>query len=387
VSLLGRELPTLPDFGKTARGYPAGELRARTPEVLTPLSTADGTAPRVGTCELYFELGTGGMATVYLGIHHGAHGFEKLVAVKRLLPKFREDAHYIAMLADEASVSAYASHSCLRDVFDLGVAADGSPYLVMEFLVGQPLSRVSAAMRAEPALLETKGHHQVAAHVIASCCNGIHAAHQLSRGHAPLDVVHRDLTPENLFVLHDGTVRVTDFGIMHARTRRQRPSGEMVLKGKASYMSPEYLRRAPYDRRTDVWTLGVVLWELLTGMRLFFRPRESDSLAAVLEAPIPPPSTMRRGISRTLDAIVARSVTRDVDARYRTADEMANDLHAYLACEGAVGTQDVGAWLQQLLPDSLRSQTALVESARVRRAAPPPEADDGSSDTTRPRAV
>jgi serine/threonine-protein kinase len=342
-----------------------------------PLSASDGKAPRVGTCELYFELGTGGMATVYLGIHHGAHGFEKVVAVKRLLPRFREDAHYVAMLADEASVSAYASHACLRDVFDLGVAEDGTTYLVMEFLMGEPLSRISAAMRAEPDVREAANHNRIAAHVIASCCEGIHAAHELSRGHAPLDVVHRDLTPENLFVLHDGTVRVTDFGIVHARTRRQRPSGESVLKGKASYMSPEYLQRAPYDRRTDVWSLGVVLWELLTGSRLFQRPRESDSLSAVLDAPIPKPSAIRRGISRTLDAIVARSVTRDVEDRYRTAGEMAHDLHLYLAADGIVCTRDVGAWLREILPDSLQSQMARVESARLHRAALAREADDG----------
>jgi serine/threonine protein kinase len=180
---------------------------------------------------------------------------------------------------------------------------------------------------------------------------------------------------------------VTDFGIMHARARRQRPSGEMVLKGKAGYMSPEYLRRAPYDRRADVWTLGVVLWELLTGSRLFLRPRECDTLAAVLEAPIPPPSTIRGDISRTLDAIIARSVTRDVGARYRTADEMAQDLLRYLAADGVVGTRHVGAWLHQTLPDSLRSQTALIESARLQRAATPPEESDGSPDTARARTA
>jgi serine/threonine-protein kinase len=121
----------------------------------------------------------------------------------------------------------------------------------------------------------------------------------------------------------------------------------------------------------------------LTGSRLFRKPRECDILAAVLEEPVPPPSTVRRGISRTLDAIVARSVTRNVEERYRTAEEMAQDLHAYLASEGVVGTWDVGAWLQQILPDSLRSQTALVESARLRRAAPAPEEDDGGAECAR----
>src|SRR4029079_16852485 len=134
----------------------------------------------LGSCELCFELATGVMATVYLGVHHGAQGFEKLVAVKRLLPSFGTDPDYVAMLADEASVSSHANHSCIRDVFDLGMADDGTPYLLMEFLEGEPLSNVCGAMTDQPALLQTTRHHRVASRIIASCCQGIHAVHELS---------------------------------------------------------------------------------------------------------------------------------------------------------------------------------------------------------------
>jgi serine/threonine protein kinase len=330
-------------------------------------SPSRGETVRVGSCELRFELGTGGMATVYLGIHRGAQGFEKVVAVKRLLPGLCADPYYIAMLADEAWVSSNANHPCIRDVFDLRMTDDGSPYLVMEFLAGEPLSNVCAGLRDQQDLLQTTRHHRVVSRIIASCCQGVHAAHELSDRQAPLEVVHRDLTPQNLFALHDGTVRVTDFGIMRARVRRQRPSGESTLKGKASYMSPEYLARKPYDRRSDVWTLGVVLWELLTGLRLFRKKSEVDTYAAIQSELVPPPSTFNCGVDRRLDRIVAKAMARDVDERYATAHEMAQNLEAYLAFSGsAVQPSDVGGWLRDILPDSRPTLSALVEATRTR---------------------
>jgi eukaryotic-like serine/threonine-protein kinase len=331
------------------------------------LPPSRGSAVWVGSCELCCELGTGGMATVYLGIHRGAQGFEKVVAVKRLLPSLCADPHYIAMLADEAWVSSNANHPCIRDVFDLGMADDGMPYLVMEFLAGEPLSQVYAGMRDRPDLLWTTRHHRVVSRIIASCCQGIHAAHELSDRQMPLDVVHRDLTPHNLFVLHDGSVRVTDFGIMRARVRRQRPSGENALKGKAAYMSPEYLARKPYDRRSDVWTLGVVLWELLTGLRLFRKKSEAATFAAIQCEAVPPPSAFTPGVDRRLDDIVAKAMARNVDERYVTAHEMAQNIEAYLARGGgAVEPSDVSAWLREILPGSRPALTALVEATRSR---------------------
>jgi serine/threonine protein kinase len=376
------EPPTAVEYGKArivlsnpavkadAPASPMAQSGVRATERAPALPSQRNTV-RLGSCELCFELGKGGMATVYLGVHHGAHGFEKLVAVKRLLPALSSDPDYIAMLADEASVSSNAHHPCIRDVFDLRMAEDGAPYLVMEFLAGEPLSRVCRAMGSQPDLLQTTRHHRIVSRIIASCCQGIHAVHELSDRHAPLDVVHRDLTPANLFALHDGTVRVTDFGIMRARVRRQRPSGQTVLKGKVAYMSPEYLARKPYDRRSDVWTLGVVLWELLTGLRLFRQKSEADSLTAVLSKPIRPPSDYSSNIDRSLDDIVAKALARNVDERYSTAHEMARDLEAYLASNGGVvAPSDVGGWLRQILPNSLPSLTALVQAARGRGSPP-----------------
>jgi len=150
--------------------------------------------------------------------------------------------------------------------------------------------------------------------------------------------------------------------------RRQHPSGEIALKGQTAYMSPEYLEHRPYDRRSDVWTLGVVLWELLTGRRLFRKPSEAETLLAIVQEPIPAPSAFVSGIDRKLDDIVARAVSRSVDARYATADEMGRDLAAHGAGAGSASPPDVGRWLREILPDSLPTLTALVDATRCRPA-------------------
>jgi serine/threonine-protein kinase len=158
---------------------------------------------------------------------------------------------------------------------------------------------------------------------------------------------------------------VTDFGIMRARVRRQQPSGQMVLKGKATYMSPEYLARKPYDRRSDIWTLGVVLWELLTGVQLFRKQSEVDTFSAIQHEPVPRPSAFCCTIDGRLDDIVATAMARNVDERYVTAHEMAEDIEAYLACSGSpVQPSDIGGWLREILPRSRPTLTALVEAAK-----------------------
>ncbi len=147
-----------------------------------------------------------------------------------------------------------------------------------------------------------------------------------------------------------------------------------MLKGKAAYMSPEYFGSKPYNRRSDVWALGVVLWELLTGCRLFGKKRETDTFSAVLSAPIPRPSTLCGNVDRRLDDIIGKALARNVDQRYQTAHDMAQDLEAYLAHSGGAGAADVGAWLRELLPHSLPKLTALVEATRELIATPSPSA-------------
>src|SRR5262249_27760194 len=158
-----------------------------------------------------------------------------------------------AMLLDEASISKRACHASVRAVHYCDTTEDGTPYLVMEFLMGEPLSRVFRSISARAPEAFPRRHQRVVAYVIASLCEGLHAVHEASGEGGALSVVHRDVTPSNLFALHDGSVRVTDFGIARARVRHQATTGN-VLKGKLPYMSPEYLGMRPYDRRSDVWS-------------------------------------------------------------------------------------------------------------------------------------
>lgn len=319
---------------------------------------------RFGNCDMYTELAAGGTASVCIGMHRGAEGFEKVVAIKRLLPAFSQDANFRAMLADEADISARTAHPYVRDVYDFGVGQDGAPYIVMEFLFGQPLAAVHRALAAAPDFARDGRHAAVVARLIAHLCEGLHDVHELSEYGEALDVVHRDVTPHNLFVLYDGSVRVTDFGIVRARVRRQTASGP-VLKGKLPYMSPEYLGRRPYDRRSDVWSMGVVLWEMLTGLRLFRKESDALSVQAIATGHIPAPSSVSPDVDGALDAIVLRALSRNVEQRYRTARDLANDLEEWLARERrALYPSEIAAWLERLLPGARAELARIVSETR-----------------------
>jgi len=319
---------------------------------------------RLGNTDLCSEIATGGTATIYLGVQRGAEGFGKIVAVKKLLPALAGNADFIAMLVDEARISARARHPYVRDVFQVSIAPDGAPYLVMEFLVGEPLSKIASALAGRRDQARPETELSILARVMAHLCEGLHAVHELSEGTAALGIVHRDITPQNLFVLHDGTVRITDFGVAQGRGRRQQTRGR-TLNGKLSYMSPEYLSHRPFDRRSDVWALGVVLWEMLTGQRLFRRDSDAATVAAILDEVIPAPSTVRSDVDRRLDDIVLTALHRDPQRRYATALELGAELQEYVAQRRQmVSNRDVGQWLSDLLPQSLPTLNGLMDAAR-----------------------
>ncbi|HEY6555867.1 MAG TPA: serine/threonine-protein kinase [Polyangiaceae bacterium] len=347
---------------RVARPVPAHE------RLLVPTPVAGRAAPSAalepaGTYQLCFEIASGGLATVYLAVHHGSEDFEKVVAIKKLLPELSKTPASVAMLVDEARISARANHPYVRDVFDLCRAADGTHFVVMEFLQGEPLSSVCKALARRGQGAFPVNHSQAVARVVANLCEGLHAVHELTRGPGA-DVVHRDVTPHNLFVLHDGSVRLTDLGIVQAAGRRQH-TGRNTLKGKLAYMSPEYLSRAPYDRRSDIWAMGIVMWELLTGQRLFQGKHEAETLQAVFSGIITAPSQMRADVDARLDAIVLKALDRDMARRYRTAADFARALETYLQRQDdIVSSTEVASWLQELLPNSQAHLARLIELAR-----------------------
>ena len=320
---------------------------------------------RIGRYELCFELASGGMASVYLARAGGAPGFQKLVALKRIHAHLATEKEYVEMFLDEAHIASRITHANVCSVFDFG-EADGEYFIAMEYLVGEPLSRVhrrvvaNAEQRSSPLLPSRM------ARIIAQAAEGLHAAHELKDADGEsLNVVHRDVSAENLFVTYDGDTQVVDFGIAHARQRVHHTEAGQV-KGTFPYMAPEQMTAAIVDRRVDVWALGAVLWELLTLRRLFLRDTDVNTMYAVLSGEIRPPSEYRKDVPPELDEIVMKALQRNPDERWQSAREMGKALRRFLAKqEDLVGPAEIAEWMAELFPNGEARKHHLMEIART----------------------
>jgi serine/threonine-protein kinase len=325
------------------------------------------TAPeRIGRYELCFELASGGMATVYLARTHGSSGFEKLVAVKRIHPHLAKEKQYIEMFLDEAKIASRITHPNVCSVFDFG-HADGEYYIAMEYLVGEPLSRLygrvarSKEQRRHPLMpLRMAG-------IIAHACEGLHAAHELKDANGDaLHVVHRDASPRNLFVTYDGSVQVVDFGVASARQRMHHTATGQI-KGTFAYMAPEQLQAGQINRRVDVWALGVGLWEMLALKRLFRRDTTANTVHAMLYDEIVPPSAHRSSaIPAEIDEIVLKALARDPKDRWQNARDMGRALWQVIgAQQETIGAADLSDWMSELFPQGEARKGQLMEIARM----------------------
>ncbi len=344
-------------------------------EWLVPtVPTGKETADVAGRYRLCFEVASGGMATVYLALYQGLMGFEKVVALKTIHKHLAKEQQFVDMFFDEARIAAHIDHPFVCRVIDFG-QAQKTYYIAMEYLLGEPLSAIWEELHEKPALAASPDRPFLLARAVADICEGLHAAHDLSSGGRSMNVVHRDVTPANLFVLYDGTVRVVDFGIATARDKlHQTELG--TVKGKYAYVSPEQLEMKRLDRRSDVWSLGVVFWELLTGKRLFKRETHMETMRAVGAAAVPPPSSVRRDIPADLDAIVLQALERNRGQRYPDARAMALDLERFLANHRrAVSRGELGGWLDAIFPGAAAKKRQLIELTRKNDAAVP--LDDG----------
>ena len=329
----------------------------------------DSSAPKeveltkVGRYRLCFELASGGMATVYLARMDGPHGFEKLVALKRIHPHLVSERAYVEMFLDAARIASGLTHPNVCTVFDFG-ESNGEYFLTMEYLVGEPLARLfrriaASAEQRESPLLPLK-----MARIVEEACEGLHAAHESKDANGqPLNVVHRDVSPKNLFMTYSGVVQVVDFGIASARQRTHR-TATGHLKGTMPYTAPEQISGGTVDRRMDIWGLGVVLWELLTSDRLFRRETEVETMYAVLVGDIPAPSERRPDIPPELDGIVMKALQRDPNQRWRTAREMGQALHAFASKQAEhVGAAELSSWMDELFPQGEARRREIMELA------------------------
>jgi len=305
---------------------------------------------RVGRYHLVREIATGGMATVYLARLEGEGGFEKQVALKCILPHLARDPGFVAMFLDEARIASRIGHPNVCQVFDFG-CSDGRYFLAMEALEGVPLSAVLRRPRPVGPDAESRDV-AVALRIAGDACEGLHAAHDLVDADGrPLEVVHRDVSPQNLFVTRGGLVKVLDFGIARARSQVHRTAtGE--LKGNIAYASPEQIRGRAIDRRADLWSLGVILWELLARRRLFARPTPVEMMYAVLQDPVPALAELRPGVPPGVEALVLRLLSRDPAGRPPNARAVQRELQTL--AEGLGGwpsSPDVAEWVHGIEPE------------------------------------
>jgi phosphate transport system substrate-binding protein len=279
---------------------------------------------RFGKYEVVARLGRGGMAHVYLAVSRGLGGFNKLVVIKRL---DSDDDAFRRMFLEEARLAALLNHPNVVSTYE--VAEDAGQYFIaMEYLDGQPLDKVVREMKRVGRMLEPR----FCARVVADALNGLHYTHELrDYSGAPLNIVHRDISPHNLFLTFEGTVKVLDFGVAKTAERVSDRTQLGVLKGKLAYMAPEQAAGDEVDRRADVFSVGLVFWELLTLERLRMRDSAAGVLNQALYGAIPSLSQVRPGLDPGLEQILKRALTRDRRRRYQSAQEMRDALLEFLA--------------------------------------------------------
>jgi serine/threonine protein kinase len=278
---------------------------------------------RMGKYEVLCRLATGGMAEIYLARQLGVLGFEKHVVVKRILPPFSSDPKFVQMFLDEARLAAQLQHQNIGQVYDIG-QHDDTYFYAMEYLHGADVRAIARAASAGGERVPLP-HALKIVHGVAAA---LHYAHERTDADdRPLDIVHRDVSPSNIIVTYAGGVKLVDFGIARATTRTiETHTGS--LRGKLAYMSPEQCRAQSLDARADIFSLGIVMYELTTGQRLFRRGAESDYVVMnrIVYGEVPPPSAAMPGYPPALEAITLRALATDRNQRYQSARELLDDL-------------------------------------------------------------
>jgi len=308
-----------------------------------------------GKYRLVARLATGGMAEIFLARLQGAAGFEKLVCIKRILPHLARDKQFVAMFLDEARIAARISHPNVCQVFELG-ELEGSYYIAMEYLEGVPL----ACFRGRDYVHDMPDPRLVAG-IAIQACEALHHAHQLKNiDGSVMEVVHRDVSPQNLFVTVDGIVKVLDFGIAKIQDATVK-TGTGAIKGTYAYMAPEQLRGERVDRRTDVFALGIVMWEILIGRYLFRRDTDFLTFQAITGEPIDDVAALRPDVPAALSDVIRTALSRDRNARFPTARMLGEAIAAAIQpFTGSAISEDIA----RAFPRELHDQAALIRVAR-----------------------
>jgi serine/threonine protein kinase len=303
------------------------------------------------------RISVGGMAEVFKAKSYGVEGFEKIIAIKRILPTMGEDRDFIKMFIDEAKIAGQLAHANICQIFELG-RIDGSHFIAMEYIWGKDLLQIQNRLRKNKQPMPIP----MACFSIAKVLEGLDYAHRkrdpLGR---PLEIVHRDCSPQNVLVSYEGEVKVIDFGIAKATSRNSRTMAG-VLKGKFGYMSPEQVRGLPLDRRSDIFAIGTMLYECLTGDRLFQGETDFSTLEKVRNVDIQSPRAINPQIPEAIEKIILKALAKDVDDRYQWCSEMLADLQAFLMSQDVVFTaKSLSSWLKEVFAQEIERERQLLE--------------------------
>jgi eukaryotic-like serine/threonine-protein kinase len=302
---------------------------------------------QLGRYELLQKIAMGGMGEIYLAKSHGAAGFEKSCIIKTILPHLAGEEEFVSKFLDEASIVVQLMHGNIVQVFDMG-EEDGEYYIAMEYIPGRDLREVLKRLSK----VKDRVPVDIALYVVGEVCKGLDYAHRKAMPDgATLNIVHRDVSPSNILLSDEGGVKIIDFGIARATDRLSKTvSGR--IQGKVYYMSPEQAQGKDVDNRSDIFSLGVVLYELLTGVRPFEAKTDLASLDLVRQCNYESPSTLNPHVSDDVDAIIAKALTRHAEDRFESTDQMQVEILQHLYTSGRPPTsRDLAQWLKEVFPD------------------------------------
>ncbi|MBX3249723.1 MAG: serine/threonine protein kinase [Myxococcales bacterium] len=300
------------------------------------------------------RLEAGGMAEVFIGEAQSVQGFKKKVAIKRVLPHLAQNHNFIGMFLDEARLGARLNHANIVSVFDIG-AADGTYFIVMEYVDGSNLKRIIESLRKQGRPFPFKE----ALYLCMEACRGLSYAHELQDDDGvDLNIVHRDVSPPNILISKRGEVKVTDFGLAKATTQLEK-TDPGVVKGKFSYLAPEAALGEPTDARADVFALGIVLWEMLAGRRLFLGETDYQTVKLVQQAQIPSLQRLNPEVDAEFEGLLHKALARDKVQRFQTARELGDAIAGYLfSHQLKVTSYDIATLVKSILADEKPESSA-----------------------------
>lgn len=306
------------------------------------------------------RISVGGMAEVFKAKAFGVEGFEKIIAIKKILPSMAEDADFIQMFIDEAKIAGQLNHANICQIFELG-RIDDSHFIAMEYIWGKDLLQIQNRFRR----LKRYMPLPMAGFIASKMCEGLDYAHRKKDATGkPLNIIHRDVSPQNVICSYEGEVKVIDFGIAKAASRSSKTQAG-VLKGKFGYMSPEQVGGKQLDQRADVFAIGTILYELLTNDRLFLGESDFATLEKVRNVAVPPPSSVNKEIPPELDRIIMKALAKELPERYQWASELHDDLQDFLSqYEPIYNTKALSGWMRENFSIEMKKEAAVLDEQR-----------------------